>query len=138
MGECCAHRACSQLSLSGEGSRGRRDRGLELRGPLGWRSPPRTNHSHVSLLPSDAPCDPRVCSAPQMFDDSGFNRNTDGNWLLKATNIKVLIAQLANIYSSVLKKDASGHISEIDANAIAKDKDEASTQRLVYSSESVL
>ena len=66
-----------------------------------------------------------------MFDDSGFNRNTDGNWLLNATNIKVLISQLRNIYSTLLKKDASGHINQIDANAIAKDKNVESTQRLV-------
>lgn len=69
--------------------------------------------------------------SPQTFDDSGFNRTTDGNWLLKATNIKILIAQLTQVYNNVLKRDCSSLVGQIDANAIAKNGDIDCVKRLV-------
>eukprot|EP00657_Telonema_sp_P-1_P002875 TRINITY_DN1666_c0_g2_i1.p1 TRINITY_DN1666_c0_g2~~TRINITY_DN1666_c0_g2_i1.p1 ORF type:complete len:418 (+),score=172.29 TRINITY_DN1666_c0_g2_i1:229-1482(+) len=69
--------------------------------------------------------------SPDLFDDSGFNRVTDGNWLLNATNIKILVAQMSNVYNHLIKKDPTAHVSKIDANAIARDNDVHSTQRLV-------
>ena len=63
-------------------------------------------------------------SAPAQFDHSGINRDCGSNWLLKSTNLKLLLQQLTLFYTNELGRDASKAISSVDVTAIARDGDE--------------
>jgi len=63
-------------------------------------------------------------SAPGQFDHTGINRECGSNWLLKSTNLKLLLQQLSLFYTNELERDASSAISSVDVNSIARDADE--------------
>ena len=77
------------------------------------------------------PCPPRFPdphtssnSAPGQFDHTGINRECGSNWLLKSTNLKLLLQQLSLFYTNELGRDASEAISSVDVAAIARDGDD--------------